>query len=72
MTGVWPQKKESSAAFMLQVTKDMEAVHQLAVTLSENWLDGDLIIDYVHKHFWGDDLHPQVEQGLLNLGFKRK
>lgn len=74
MTGIWARKNKNdiSKSSMFEVTRNMEAVCQLAITLGEVWLEGDLLIDYTDKSFWGDDVNPKVEQGLIKLGFERR
>lgn len=74
MTGIWEKKdkEEVTTSSMNKLLKNMEDVYQLAITLNTVWLEGDLLIDYTNKHFWGDGINPIVEQSLIKLGFSRK
>lgn len=71
-TGIWTKDTPLSAHAINDMIDSMDAVKNLAIALHQVWCDGYLLIDFTEKTFWGDDIHPLVEQGLVNLGFSRK
>lgn len=70
--GIWTKETPLSPGSVEAMIDNMESVGKLAVKLQEVWCTGYLLIDYTHKTFWGDDIHPLVEQGLRSIGFTRK
>lgn len=73
-TGIWQKAGAipASPCTVTQMMDNLEQVKKLMAVLHAVWLEGDLLIDFSEKTFWGDDLHPLVEQGLANIGFVRK
>lgn len=72
MTGIWTKDTPPPTDSVNDMIRSMEAVTKLAVALHSVWCTGYLLIDYTEKTFWGDNLHPLVERGLINIGFARK
>lgn len=74
MTGEWNKKDKTnvSASSSNELIKNMESVYKLAIILHSVWHEGDLHVNYSTKYFSGDNIHPLVQQGLINLGFNKK
>lgn len=73
-TGIWSKDTTTlkSPCSINELIDNMEAVKKLAIALHSVWLEGDLLIDYTDKTFWGDNLNPLLVNGLENLGFIRR